>query len=237
MIDKAENTAYIIDGRISSLFQFLEGISRLPFLRSSQLSDLEKAKLLKNETMFNKTFKNICAIEASNGVYLQNGKKVSYSNEKWFLKTKNGENCLTEPFYDKLNNNDFVMRLSVPIYDNKKTIVGVLYADIDGCWLSNNIKDISVGQTGYCYILAKNGVTIADEENECVKDFENTIEASKNNSTLLSQAEMEKIALESNAKIVGKWTLNGINYLSSSAKLKFNGWVVFIQAPVKELNS
>ena len=234
LMDKAENTVNIINGRISSLFQFLEGISRLPFLRDTDVSNLEKARLLKKETKFNKTFKNIYAVERSGDFYFEDGRKVSYANDRWFLISKDGKSHITEPFYDKMNNNAFVMRVSVPIYGSKREVTGVLYADIDGCWLSDIIKDILIGETGYCYVLDKNGVTLADEENEYVKSFENTILASKQDKTLSSQAEMEKVALASSTKSVIQWQGNGINYLSSYGKLNFNDWVVFIQAPVKE---
>ena len=234
LIDKAEGTAYIINGRISSLFQFLEGISRLPFLRENDISNLEKSRRLKRETTFNKTFKTISSVEKHGTFRLENGKEISCANDEWFLTSKNGRQYITSPFYDKLNNNAFIMRLSVPIYDDKKAVIGVLYADIDGLWLSENIKDIMIGETGYCYILEKNGITIADEENSCVKDFENTIEASKKNEALISQAEMERMALVAKTKSIGRWNANGISYLSSFAKLGYNDWVVFIQAPVKE---
>ena len=234
LIDKAEDTANIVNGRISSLFQFLERLARLPFLRNSNVSNLEKTKRLKLETKFKKTFINIHTVEKNGAFYFENGRTVSYSNEKWFLASKTGECYITEPFYDKVNNNAFVIRLSVPIYSDKKVIVGVLYADIDGCWLADNIKDILVGETGYCYILDKNGVTLADEEIECVKSFENTIESSKQNEALISQAKMEKIALSSSDNSVIQWETSKEKYLSSFAKLAFNDWMVFIQAPVKE---
>ncbi len=234
LMDKAENTVNIINGRISSLFQFLEGISRLPFLRDADVSNLEKARLLKKETKFNKTFKNIYTVERSGDFYFENGRKVSYANDRWFSISRDGKSHITEPFYDKMNNNAFVMRVSVPIYGSKREVTGVLCADIDGCWLSDIIKDILIGETGYCYVLDKNGVTLADEENEYVKAFENTILASKQDKTLSSQAEMEKVALASSTKSVIQWQGNGINYLSSYGKLNFNDWVVFIQAPVKE---
>jgi len=234
LMDKAENTANLIDGRISSLFQFLEGIARLPFLRETNVSNLEKTKRLKLETKFNKTFKSISSVEKSGDFYFENGKRISYKDDEWFLISKSGKAHITEPFYDKINNNDFVIRLSVPIYNYKKAIIGVLYADIDGCWLSENIKDISIGETGYCYILNKNGVTLADEETEYVKSFENTIETSKSNKSLASQAEMEIKALNSSDKSVIQWNANGMRYLSAFAKLNSDGWMVFIQAPVKE---
>ncbi|MGP1438440.1 MAG: methyl-accepting chemotaxis protein [Treponema sp.] len=193
---------------------------------------MEKARYLKRETQFNKTLKKLYSVEKSGIHYFEDGRKVSYANDEWFLKSKSGASYITEPFYDE--NNSFVMRLSVPIYDDMKSIIGVLYADIDGCWLAYNIKDILIGETGYCYILDKKGITIADEDLQCVKEFENTIESAKTDPDLASQAELEKLALASSTKSVVRWNSKEISYLSSFSKLKFNNWVVVIQAPVEE---
>ena len=38
LIDKATDTAEIIDGRVTAFFQFLEGITRTPILQDSTLS-------------------------------------------------------------------------------------------------------------------------------------------------------------------------------------------------------
>ena len=42
LIDKATDTAEILDGRVTAFFQFLEGITRTPILQDSTLSDQEK---------------------------------------------------------------------------------------------------------------------------------------------------------------------------------------------------
>ena len=49
LIDKATDTAEIIDGRINAMFQFLEGIARMPTLTDAGASNAEKIKLLQKE--------------------------------------------------------------------------------------------------------------------------------------------------------------------------------------------
>lgn len=49
LIDKATDVAEIIDGRITALWQFLEGIARMPFLRDMQMPYIEKMKKLAEE--------------------------------------------------------------------------------------------------------------------------------------------------------------------------------------------
>ena len=53
LIDKANDVAEIIDGRITAFWQFLEGIARMPALRDSQISYMEKMQMLAKEVQFN----------------------------------------------------------------------------------------------------------------------------------------------------------------------------------------
>lgn len=52
LIDKATDTATIIDGRITAFVQFLEGIARMPLLSDVSTSSTEKVKALQREAAF-----------------------------------------------------------------------------------------------------------------------------------------------------------------------------------------
>jgi len=45
LVDKATSTAEIVDGRVASFFQFVEGIARMPILRDNSVSYSEKIRL------------------------------------------------------------------------------------------------------------------------------------------------------------------------------------------------
>ena len=53
LIDKATDTAEILDGRVTALWQFFEGLARMPAFRNTELSYAEKAVLLEKEIAFN----------------------------------------------------------------------------------------------------------------------------------------------------------------------------------------
>ena len=46
LIDKATDTAEILDGRVTALWQFFEGLARMPAFRNHELSYIEKASRL-----------------------------------------------------------------------------------------------------------------------------------------------------------------------------------------------
>ena len=57
LIDKANDTAEIINGRINAFLQFMEGIARMPILRDADISPQEKKAFLTQEVAFNSHLK------------------------------------------------------------------------------------------------------------------------------------------------------------------------------------
>ena len=59
LTDKASDTAEIIDGRITAMFQFLEGITRLSFIQDTTVSFQDKTTYLKQEAQRNAILKEL----------------------------------------------------------------------------------------------------------------------------------------------------------------------------------
>ncbi len=233
LIDKATDTAEILDGRVNSFFQFFEGIARTPILRDSTLSYQEKTAYLMKEASFNsKVHKmNICDM---NGIrYADNGQKINVSDRDYFMSAAKGKNFMAEPIISRLDGH-FVLACTVPIYDDNHNVISVLLATIEASDLSNDISDIVVGKTGYCYILGLTGTTIAAKDFTRVEQIENIQKMAESNASLKSLADFEKMAIEINEPSIGFYTYNGINKVASYAKIKSTDWTVVINAPKEE---
>ena len=233
LIDKATDTAEILDGRVNSFFQFFEGIARTPILRDSTLSYQEKTAYLMKEASFNsKVHKmNICDM---NGIrYADNGQKINVSDRDYFMSAAKGKNFMAEPIVSRLDGH-FVLACTVPIYDDNHNVISVLLATIEASDLSNDISDIVVGKTGYCYILGLTGTIIAAKDFTRVEQMENVLKMAESNASLKSLADFEKMAIEINEPSIGFYTYNGINKVASYAKIKSTGWTVVINAPKEE---
>ena len=138
----------------------------------------------------------------------------------------------SEPYiYSK---NSTFITFSLPVYDNNKNVIGVLGADIDGMWLSDQIDDIVVGKTGYAYILGKEGTDIADPDPEVVTSMWNTVEKAKTDSSLESLAAFEKMAVEVDEPSIGFYTYNGVDKIASYATMKTTDWTIIVSAPKDE---
>ena len=234
LIDKATDTAEIIDGRITAFWQFLEGIARMPFLRDSHISYMEKMKMLAQEVQFNKALRALYITDEKGIIQFLDGTTPSCAQEQWFIDGMQGKRFCGEPYIDERTGNSFVADIAVPVYDDNKKVIGVLIADMDGLWFAKQIDDIVVGQTGNCYIMGNSGVIIADKDAELVKTQANIIEQAKTNTALTSAAVFLEHVLDTDESEIGHYTYQGIYYISSFATMKTTDWSVILRAPVHE---
>jgi len=232
LIDKATDTAEILDGRVTAFWQFLEGIARMPALYDSSYSYSEKIVLLQKEAALNDRIKEL-DITDKNGNFYYAGGSVQVSDREWFQKALSGGKFVTEPYIERATGT-LVITFAVPVFDSTHTVVGVLSADVNGLQLSEDISDIVVGKTGVCYILGLTGTTIADKDIELVKKRMNFSEEAKKDATLSSLAAFEKMAVEIDEPSIGFYEYKGISKIASYATMKTTGWTVIVQAPKDE---
>ncbi|MGP1440030.1 MAG: methyl-accepting chemotaxis protein [Treponema sp.] len=233
LTDKVQDVVGIIDGRIMSFFQFLEGIARNPLLRDESISYTKKARLLENEAKINNNveFFGVCDI---NGVrYSGDGNTTNIEHRDWFKSAVKGNNFVAPPRISTATN-ELQIVFGVPIYDDNKRVIGVLSAALDGLWLSNNVSDLVVGKTGYCYILEPEGTCLAHKDSQHVIKARNLINESKNNVLVKAIADFAKHAIESDDNEVAYYQYQNISYISSYDKMNTTGWTVIIQAPIDE---
>ena len=232
LIDKATDTAEVIDGRVNTMFQFLEGIARMPVLRDDTITFREKMAILAEEAKFNSIISELYITDKNGFMYNLDGTDLSFNSRKWFQASINGKKNTMEPYIDSQNN--IFITFSLPVYDDNRNIIGVLGADVDGLWLSDQIDDIVVGKTGYCYILGETGTDIADPDPEVVQSMWNTVEKAKTDSSLKSLADFEKMAVEIDEPSIGFYEYKGISKIASYATMKTTDWTVIISAPKDE---
>ena len=231
LVDKATSTAEIVDGRVASFFQFVEGIARMPILRDNSVSYSEKIRLLDREAKFNARIGSFNLYDLTGTRTTSSGERVSISDREWFQEAKKGNNFLAEPLLSR-SVNQWLFIFAVPIYDDSHTVVGVLNATVEAKFLSDDIRDIVVGQTGSCYILGRTGVMVAHTDLSMVTGQFNPINT--NDSSALSLKEYLVQAFKNNKSEVDYYDYEGVSYIASHATMSSTGWKVIIKAPVEE---
>ena len=234
LIDKALDTAEVIDGRITAMFQFLDGITRMPIIQDASVSYQEKMKYLAKETQFNTVLKELYIADPSGIQHNIDGTTEDYATDPWFAEGVTGKNFIGIPDRDETRGNALFIAFSLPVYDSNKNLIGVLGADVDGHWISEQIKDIVVGKTGYCYIINSDGTVIAHKDTSIVDNFGNSQQRAQKDPQFNSLATFEKQALQNSEAAIGSYTYNGIFNIAAHALIKTTGWTVIIKAPYHE---
>ncbi|MGP1439918.1 MAG: cache domain-containing protein, partial [Treponema sp.] len=233
LIDKASDTAEVLDGRIRAFWQFLEGIARATILRNADSSFAEKARYLNKEASFNTNIIEMGIVNKNGDLYIQGASVVNVKDQTWFQKALKGKNTFSEPNTSETDGK-FVSHISVPIYGNTKEVEAVLAATIDGMYLSNLTKDIVIGITGECYILDSNGFTIAYKDEEIIKNKLNSMEAAKTDDSVREMAEFEKAVIFSKIQKLYFFNYEGEAFVASFARLNTENWSVIVNAPIGE---
>ena len=230
--DKATDTAEIIDGRITAFFQFLEGIARLPVFSDTTISNAEKINLLQKEAAFNTDIFELDFSELDGTVHSIDG-DAHIGDREWFQTARSGKPFISEPLLS-VTTQKLIQVIAVPIYDTNHQVIGVLSADINGLWLSEQIKDILVGQTGYAFILGSTGNAVAHKNVDFVVNKFNGMETGKKDKTFESVAKLHATAIYSTEPSVVLYSYKTTVSIASYAKMKSSGWTIIISAPVSE---
>ncbi len=233
---EAVSTANLIDSRIDSFIKYLEGLTEIPFLKDNTMSFQEKAELLQ-DIVDVRGLKIMMSIGDTKGfLYTKGFEPADLSSQDWFPVAMSGQNYISEPFISDLNG-ELIFVVAIPVYDMDKNIVGVLNVAMDGFWLSDQIKDIRFGKTGYCFVLDKEGNEIGNNNHKLVMEKFNAINEAKTKPMYEDVAKFEKKAISSDVSSIGEWTWEDGRILGAYAKIKSTGWSVVVREARNEVLS
>ncbi len=126
----------------------------------------------------------------ANGVDIFTGE--DYSAEPFFQKAMQGETYMSTPYISQEGDVSIVMASPISV---RGAIQNVLYFSCDNTILQETVADGCIGITGDCYILDKNGVTIAYGDLSYVTEQSNAIAMAEQNpedAQLAQLAEVER---------------------------------------------
>lgn len=236
LLDKAVDTAEIINQRLSVLFQFIDGLSRAPTLYDPNATMLQKLQYLKVEAQKHPIIETFALCDANGIASVLDGdtfKTINTQDRSWYQLTVKGHRTVSQPNVSR-ETKKLQIRFNIPLYDDKQKVIGVLSAAADGQMLSDLINDIVIGKTGSCYIIGQTGTTIAAINSDLVKNQNNNIEKSKTDASFSTIAAFEKQALSTSAPMTGYFYKDKEHEIAAFAKIEETGWTVIIQAPYKE---
>lgn len=165
-----------------------------------------------------------------------------YFTADWYQIPKElGRSNWSEPYFDKGGGNIVMSTYSVPMYrieTGNKRFIGVLTADISLKWLQNLFDSITIYQTGYAFMISRNGSLITHPRKEFIMNETIFSIAEEINSPQLREIGRSMVAgktsiAEQEYHNVATGKLSWVSY----APIASNGWSVGIVYPVDELTA
>ena len=234
LMDKASDTAAIIDGDIRQWFEYLDGIALQQFLHDTNVSYTEKARFLAELAQDDDSVISFAMIDPKGTYYLPDGKTFDVSGQKWFKESEGGAHpYFSEPFKD-IETGNLIVQAVVPIMGRNNAIVGSLAAVLDGYILIDLVEDIKVGKTGNCYILSRSGINIGNTNRTLVEQQFSAIEAAKTDKSFANAAAFVEEILKSDKTEIRYYSFMGSYNIASTAVMETTGWIVGVEAPVNE---
>ncbi|WP_297548650.1 methyl-accepting chemotaxis protein [Thermococcus sp.] len=130
--------------------------------------------------------------------------------------------------YKDASSGKWVITYAVPVYLNGK-LIGVVGLDVYIDTLSQEIKKVKIGETGYAYVVAPDGLVIMHPD----PNIEMKLNVF-NLSTVKPVADIIKSGVKEATTI---YTFRGVRAVAGGVKIPETGWYVFAKVPVDEISA
>ncbi|MBR4305536.1 MAG: methyl-accepting chemotaxis protein, partial [Ruminiclostridium sp.] len=161
--------------------------------------------------------------------------KANYAENQDFLYAlENDEMVITDPYYLE-HRETMVMDIYAPIHSMEitKAVLGVLYLQVDVNYFSDVVSKIHIGETGYAFVVDRNGYIIGSHNPDDVKNQVNYI-ISHPTSVLANSLNSAIHGNEGFAEV----NIDGANkYIYYSPVEDSNGWACIMVANPSEHTS
>ena len=206
---KAEDGANLVASKIAARLESVVTLSHMPGMESMDWS-AQFAVLAKEQERLD--FMHMGVATADGECRFTNGATANLLDRDYFMRALAGEACMSDPVINRVDGSlSFVF--ASPIYDDSEQVQGVLVGLSDSLELSEIAGSVTFGETGYAYILNKEGTTIAHPNISLVVNGDNDFENVKEDPSLAPLVELEKKMVAQQTGF-GEYVYGGeVNYL------------------------
>lgn len=223
-------TSQVIENRLLRSRTVVSEAGTIARLSNPDVSKEEKLKILDNKTQQY----GITSMDVAD----KTGKTIrgnNISGEKFFKDAMTDNVCIVCPTPTE-DGKGTRMKLAAPLWDKGlygTTIVGVVYCELDGAFLSGITNKINIGETGYAFIFTADGTVIAHQNQEMVLSQYNVIEDAKTNAVMKPLAELISEAVQNNSA-GGYYSIAGNNKLGFFHNIEGTQWFIGISVDANE---
>ena len=232
--NKATTTAEKIDHEIEDLSFWLEGVADTPVLFDESLTIQQRLQEIDFLIKRQPSVKNYGMAGMDGNLIRADGSSFFCGDQPWYNTVMSGTPFLSEPF--QAGKDVFLISYAIPMYDKDKRISGFFSIDIDGQYLSDICKTVTVGAGGSVFIVGTSRRVIGDTDFSRVTAKTSISEAAKTDKDMASLSVLVESVFSSDDVVNGSGSYNGEAQFVVGKKME-TGWVVMLRAPAKEFLS
>lgn len=163
------------------------------------------------------------------GTYTDEYSKTDYKAGDWYKIGQDTNKSVewSSPYYDDVAKVSMITA-TCPIYDSSNKFIGVTTADIDLSTLQNGIKNMKIGNQGRAFLIDKNGLYVADEDES--KIMKTNIKDDEN-STLVALGEKMLSAKSGKGTFTDDHGLQEVYY----STMEDTEWIIAVCIPEEEV--
>ena len=184
MVWKAEDVSKYIEEFFERTYIEIEAIAQQSAIQSD---DPEQQFAYLNEKIEQTDdYLGFGIVDASGIAYFPDGTTADLSDREYIKEALTGKTAMSDTIISRVTNEPVVM-IATPI----QTVTGnqsLLLARIDGYFLSDLVDEIHIGQSGYAFIVNREGTIQAHPDRTFVKEQVNFLQQSQENGNVTSEA-------------------------------------------------
>ena len=157
IVESVHSTAESIKASNEKEFKMLETLAALPEIRNPDISLLDKTHTIYGAMILDDDYIDVCILDESGFAWINNGAKMIPFSERNYYKVPfaTGGRFQTDPFINKVTNAPAVF-YSVPVFDDNKNIINVIFCVIDGLKISELSTGHKAGNDRPAYLITLN---------------------------------------------------------------------------------
>ncbi len=226
---RTRDLSEVLKEKIATIHESMKMISKTAILQDESVSFTDKIDHV-YKRYNKKEFLYITLADPEGMAHIHGIKPFNVSHQLWYKKAREGKEFVSDPFVDIVNGN-MIMAFSVPIFKDGK-FLAAFNVILDGYWISEAIKHVEFGKSGFAYVISKDGVVVGYKNKEDIKKRTNWLKSS--DPGMKSYSAMLKKALDSKEYGHAKYSYGGNQVYTFYEKIDGTNWTVFIRQDIDE---
>ena len=225
--------ADLLNSELEAKLDILNKLSDRPEIKSMDFS-LQKEILRNSMKELDFLDLGIVGTDGKASYALVNG-TVDLSGRDYIKKALSGSPAVSDVIISKAIGKPVIM-FAVPIKDNSNSVVGALIARNKHDAINNIVNSLGFGKSGYAYLINKEGVVVAHQNNDLVLNKFSAIEEAETNKDYKSVANVIKRIISSNEGLES-YRFNNKDIVAGYLPIPNYDWFFIVTIEKKELLS